>query len=200
MEQQATFGKTQYAQLKARKGDGRYLEKLALKMWLKQINEPVAFLALKWQSAADFTSHLRAYSLDLFNESLEHFGSNELELTETAVIENLLAQLPPSGTILVYVKKRYLARQIDQLAARQPALAESILALKDRIVDAGTIFVEGYLYDIKMNDNYSLASVRDSFCQSEFETLVNQQQRIWSEEELGSASLYLFYKFLQSIM
>lgn len=158
----------QYAQIMADKNGGLFYDKPALRTWLNDsIEYPLSYLDFEWETFA-FPPYqgMKPYDVLCFQYSLhieeeknaelihhEYLGTGDCRI---AFIEHLLADIPDTGTILVFNMDGAEKLRLKQLAKQFPAYSKQLLRLCDRMVDLSLPFSSGNFYHIDMEGLYSL--------------------------------------------
>lgn len=162
----------QYAQYWASK-NGAFIDRVAMKHWLSNIQFPVSYLDFEWdtfgippyESMACFDVLCFQYSLHI--ESSDHmlqhkdyFGTGDCR---KKFIENLLNDLPSEGTILVYNMNGGEKLRLVQLARQFPEYKKELESICDRMIDLSKPFEMGLYYDNRMRGHYSLKNLLGIF-------------------------------------
>ena len=164
--------KVQYAQIMASKNGGLFVDKIALKHFLDKLSSrPISFIDFEWDrylvpkyknmkpmDALCFEFAL--YYIDE-NSEMHHYtfvskGDCRLEFVET-----LIDKLPKSGPILAYNAVGAECLRLKELAQTFPEYHDELMNIIDRFYDLADPFMEGLVYDIRMQGNYSLKKLVD---------------------------------------
>lgn len=160
----------QYAQIMAAKNGSIFIDKNAVSTWIEdQIHYPISYLDFEWETYAvppyekmkPFDVLVFQYSLHIEEEHkpLTHYefiGENDCRI---AFIEQLLKDIPETGTILVYNMEGAEKLRLMQLARQFPQYEKQLVALCDRMVDLSLPFSTGNVYDLRMKGYYSLKTL-----------------------------------------
>lgn len=171
----------QYAQIMAAYKDGTYVDTAALRCWKKNhIQEPISYLDFEWETYAfppyegmkPFDVLTFQYSLHVEEDgSLRHVGFIGEQDCRKAFIEHLLANIPETGSIVVYNMEGAEKLRLVQLASQFPAYADRLRSLWERMVDLSLPFASGTVYDIRMAGYYSLKKLVPLFSHYHYEDL-----------------------------
>lgn len=163
--------KQQYAQVMASKLGGLYYDKIALNNWLTSNSKfPISFIDFEWDIYAippyDGMSPLEVlpfqYSIHVYQEDgqvshYEYIGDGDCR---KEFVENLLKDLPKSGTIFAYNAFSAEVLRLKTFAQEFPSYSEQINQVTNRFVDMALPFVKGFVYDVRMNGLYSLKAIQ----------------------------------------
>ncbi|MDD2592131.1 MAG: DUF2779 domain-containing protein [Erysipelotrichaceae bacterium] len=158
----------QYAQIMADRNGGLFVDKLNLSLWLKdQIIRPISFLDFEWDRYAvppyinmkPFDVLLFQYSLHILDDELTHKEYIGVEDCRKEFIESLLANLPKTGSIVVFNASGGEQLRLQELKQYFPEYEKQIDDVIDRIIDISIPFNLGMLYHIKMRGYYSLKKI-----------------------------------------
>ena len=162
------LSKQQYAQIMAHRNGGLFLDKAALRFWMKEhIVTPVSFLDFEWDTYAIPPYHKMApfqvlpfqYSLHVLEEELKHYEYIGFEDCREAFIKHLLSSLPKEGSILAYNAEGGEVLRLEELKRDFPAYAKEIEGIINRLVDISIPYSLGMVYSTKMRGNYSIKSI-----------------------------------------
>lgn len=141
-----------------------------VRKFLHDVSGPVAFLDFETIAAAiPLFDGTRPYQQVPFQFSLhcdegsgeyrhyEYLGDGRTD-PRPGLIKQLLALLPPTGSVLVYYMPFEKSR-LQELAESFPKYKKQLLAICDRLVDLIIPFRNRYVYDYKMNGSASIKSV-----------------------------------------
>lgn len=161
----------QYAQIMAAKQGGSYVDKVALRCWVKDhIQYPISYLDFEWETFAyppyqgmkPFDVLTFQYSLHVEQEPggpLTHTGYIGEGDCREAFLQDLLAHVPKQGVILVYNMEGAEKLRLRQLAEQFPSYASELQQLWERMVDLSLPFSTGNVYDSRMAGFYSLKTL-----------------------------------------
>lgn len=159
--------KVQYAQIMASKNGGVFVDKLALKNFLDSLsNRPISFIDFEWDRYL-VPPYINMRPLDVlcFEYALYYIDENGNMEHRTFVgtgdcrkefIEGLIEYLPKSGPILAYNAEGAEKLRLKELGDMFPEYKDFLDSVVDRFVDLATPFIEGIVYDVRMQGNYSL--------------------------------------------
>ena len=118
----------QYAQYMASKTNKPFMDRAALKVWMKQIQYPISYLDFEWDTFAippyenmkPFDVLCFQYSLHVETQdgNLKHYNFFESKDCRKHFIEQLIQDLPKTGTILVYNMEGAEKLRLKQLASQ----------------------------------------------------------------------------------
>ena len=112
------------------------------------------------------------YSLHIEEQQgLRHVGFIGEKDCRKEFIEHLLANLPKTGTILVYNMEGAEKLRLVQLAQQFPEYEERLRAVWERMVDLSLPFSTGNVYDIQMAGLYSLKKLVPVFSDYSYQDL-----------------------------
>lgn len=163
----------QYAQYMASLKQKPFMDKAALKVWNSKIQYPISYLDFEWDTFAippyknmkPFDVLCFQYSLHVESEdgSLKHYNFFESKDCRKHFIEQLIQQIPKTGSILVYNMEGAEKLRLLQLASQFEQYRESLEAICERMIDLSKPFEAGLYYDSKMRGHYSLKSILPVF-------------------------------------
>ncbi|MCI9312401.1 MAG: DUF2779 domain-containing protein [Erysipelotrichaceae bacterium] len=172
----------QYAQIMAARNGGFYVDRFALRNWLKQtFSDPISYLDFEWESYAippykgmrpfdvlvfQYSLHIEEKGKELRHE--EYIGEGDCRID---FIEHLLAAIPKTGTILVYNMEGAEKLRLIQLQAQFPQYKEQLNDLCERMVDLALPFVSGCIYDSRMRGYHSLKVLSKVFNDMDYQDL-----------------------------
>lgn len=157
----------QYSQILASKNGGEYVCKYGLRKWLERLdNRPISFIDFEWDTylvpqyegmkplnVLPFEFVL--YVLDEKGE-LNHYSFLGKGDSRREFAEGLIKYIPKTGPIVAYNAYGAECKRIEELADYFPELKEDLLKIKERFVDLAYPFIEGLLYDTRMQGDFSL--------------------------------------------
>ena len=164
--------RVQYAQIMASRNNGIFVDKIALKDWLKQFeNKQISFIDFEWDRYL-VPPYINMKSMDVlcFEFALYYYDTNGQLQHETFVgtkdcreefIIKLLECLPLDGPILAYNADGAEKIRLSELARMFPKYESELNKVIDRFVDLATPFVDGIIYDIRMRGDYTLKKLVD---------------------------------------
>lgn len=173
----------QYAQIMAAKGNGQYVDKGALRCWMKDhIQYPLSYLDFEWETFA-FPPYqgMKPFDVLAFQYSLHVEEQPHSELTHTGYIgcgdcreefvQNLIASIPKTGTILVYNMEGAEKLRLVQLSQQFPKYEKELRQIWERMVDLSLPFSTGNIYDVRMQGFYSLKTLVPIFSDYTYQDL-----------------------------
>lgn len=172
----------QYAQIMASKNGGLFMDKTALKNWLKNsLIYPLCYLDFEWETfAIPPYSALKPFDVVPFEYSLhieqadgsivhkEYVGIKDCR---KELIEHLLCDLPSCGSIVAYNGEGAEKIRLLELAEQFPQYQEELKQMAERIVDLSVPFINGLIYDIGMRGFYSLKVLLKVFTEQSYSDL-----------------------------
>jgi len=159
--------RVQYAQIMASKNGGLFIDKLALSEWIETINvRPISFVDFEWDRYLIPKYHgmkpmdvacfeFALYTLDEHGH-LQHRTFVGTQDCRREFIEGLLEYMPKTGPILAYNAEGAECLRLLELANIFPEYKQELENMVSRFVDLATPFLEGLIYDVRMNGNYTL--------------------------------------------
>ena len=175
----------QYAQIMAAKRQGLFVDKFALRGWLDKIEYPITYLDFEWQTYVyppyqgmkPFDVLVFQYSMHIEdeNETLRHeqyIGKGDCRIE---FIEDLIAKIPSTGTILVFNAQGAEVLRLQQLAMQFPQYEEQLRSIWERMLDLSLPFSCGLIYDVRMAGEYNLKKLLSLFSDLSYDELeINQ--------------------------
>ena len=129
----------QYAQYMASKTQKPFMDRAALQVWMKQIKYPISYLDFEWDTFAvppymnmkPFDVLCFQYSLhvETSDGNLTHYNFFESKDCRRHFIEQLIKDLPKTGTILVYNMEGAEKLRLKQLASQFEEYKEELDAI-----------------------------------------------------------------------
>ena len=163
----------QYAQYMASKTQKPFMDRAALQVWMKQIKYPISYLDFEWDTFAippyknmkPFDVLCFQYSLhvETSDGNLTHYNFFESKDCRRHFVEQLIKDLPKTGTILVYNMEGAEKLRLKQLASQFEEYREELESICSRMVDLSKPFEAGLYYNSKMRGHYSLKSILPVF-------------------------------------
>lgn len=160
--------RVQYAQIMADINKGLFVDKANLNLWLKDnIQYPLSFLDFEWDRYAippyknmkPFDVVLFQYSLHIYDQKLTHSEYIGIEDCRYELLTRLLADLPKTGSIIVFNASGGEELRLRELQAYYPQHHDEIEAIIKRIVDFSIPFNLGMVYHVDMAGSYSLKKI-----------------------------------------
>ncbi|MFV0381658.1 MAG: DUF2779 domain-containing protein [Breznakia sp.] len=172
----------QYAQYMAARSDKCFFDQPALHKFVSDIQYPISYLDFEWETFAfPPYANMKPYDVLVFQYSLhiEHQHQQALlhkeflgkEDCRVAFIEQLLADIPKTGSILCFNVEGAEKLRLCQLAKQYPQYAKQLQAIWERMVDLAIPFSSGLIYDNKMAGSYSLKKLVSIFTDYSYEDL-----------------------------
>lgn len=157
----------QFAQIKAAKQGGLYIDYFGLKTWLEgTLKYPYCFLDFEWETYAvppyegmkSYQVLPFQYSLHILQEdgTLTHQEFLGVQDCRQEFIERLLADLPKKGSVIAYNAEGAEKLRIKELATYMPTRSRDLMKIHNRMVDLSFPFQIGMVYDTRMRGYYSL--------------------------------------------
>lgn len=164
--------KVQYAQIMADKNGGIFIDKPALKHFLDKLSiRPISFIDFEWDSfLIPPYKGMKPLGVLCFEYALYYIDENGTIEHRTFVgthdcrkefIDGLKMHLPKEGPILAYNAEGAEKLRLKELADIYPEDKDFLEGIIDRFVDLATPFIEGMVYDIRMQGNYTLKKLVD---------------------------------------
>lgn len=159
----------QYAQVMADRNGGLFVDRNALKTWLKRIHYPVACLDFEWERfAVPPYRGMRPYDVLPFEYSL-HILEKDGSMRHTIflstrddrldMVQALLRDVPRRGTVLAYNAEGAEKKRIAEFAQVFPKYAQGLRVINERMEDLQLPFLSGTVYDVRMNGSWSLKAI-----------------------------------------
>lgn len=164
--------RVQYAQVMASRNGGLFVDSLALKEWLDELSpRPISFIDFEWDRYL-VPTYYGMHPLDVvcFEFALYYIDENGNMEHRTFVgtgdcrrefVEGLIEYLPKSGPILAYNAQGAECLRLEELSEIFPEYRYELLSIVSRFVDLATPFIEGLVYDTRMEGNYTLKKLVD---------------------------------------
>ena len=157
----------QYAQIMASRKNGLFIDKIALKAWLDKISiRPISFIDFEWDRyLVPEYKNMKPMDVVCFEFALYYIDENGHMEHRTFVgkgdcrkefVEGLIEYLPKSGPILAYNAIGAECLRLKELSEIFPEYKDELESIIDRFVDLAYPFVEGLIYDVRMNGDFSL--------------------------------------------
>ena len=164
--------RVQYAQVVASKNGGLFIDKLALGDFIDKLSvRPISFIDFEWDRYL-VPPYINMKPLDVlcFEFALYYIDENGKMEHRTFVgtgdcrkefIEAMIMYLPKSGPILAYNAEGAEKLRLKELGDMYPEHKEYLDSVIDRFVDLATPFIDGMIYDTRMQGNYTLKKLVD---------------------------------------
>lgn len=162
----------QYAQIMASKNNGLFIDKLALKNWLDKISvRPISFIDFEWDRYL-IPKYEKMKPLDVLcfeyalyyideNGKMEHRTFVQTGDCRKEFVESMIRDLPSTGPILAYNAQGAECLRLLELGEMYPEYKQQLDDIVSRFVDLATPFLEGLIYDVRMEGNYTLKKLVD---------------------------------------
>jgi len=162
--------KIQYQQIKASQNGGLSFDKLALKMWLKQLeNTVITFIDFEWETyAIPKYNGLKPYDVVCFQYSMdilykdntkehhEYIGQGD---TRLQFVKRLIHDTPKNSVIVAYNATGAEKIRLKELTEQLPEYKDELLDINSRMIDISVPFVNGMVYELNMRGSYTLKAV-----------------------------------------
>ena len=193
----------QYAQIMAAQNKGMFIDKSALKIWIKnRITYPITYLDFEWETYVyppykgmkPYDVLVFQYSMDIEKKHQGNLHHEEYIGTKDCrreFIENLLSKIPKSGSIMVFNAVGAEKLRLQQLAQQFPEYKKQLQAVWERMVDLSIPFSSGNIYDIRMAGAYSLKKLVTLFSDFKYSDLEisHGMEAVKNWRDLGDESL-----------
>lgn len=164
--------RVQYAQIMASKNGGLFIDKLALGKWLEKINiRPISFIDFEWDRyLVPPYSKMKPMDVLCFEFALYYIDESGHMEHKTFVgkkdcrkefVEELIKNLPKEGPVLAYNAEGAECLRLKELSEIYPEYRDELYSINDRFIDLATPFIEGLIYDTRMQGNYTLKKLVD---------------------------------------
>ena len=164
--------RVQYAQIMASKNNGLFIDKLALSHWLNDLNKrPISFIDFEWdryllpvyvgmKSMDVVCFEFALYTLNEKGE-IEHHTYMGTGDCRKEFIEKLIEYLPENGPIVAYNAEGAECLRLKELGDIYPDYKEKLDKINERFIDLAVPFIEGLIYDTRMQGNFTLKKLVD---------------------------------------
>ena len=190
--------KVQYAQIMASRNNGVFVDRYPLKLWLEKLSErPISFIDFEWdcyllpvyekmKPLDDVCFEFALYYIDEKGH-MEHRTFVSTGDCRKEFIEALLEYLPEKGPILAYNAQGAECLRLLELAQMFPEYEEKLEAIVARFHDLAMPFIEGLVYDIRMQGNYSLKKLVDICSDYSYQDLdiYDGMEAVYSWRDIG---------------
>lgn len=163
----------QYAQIQAARKPDLFLDRPAVECWMETLQSPISYLDFEWETFAlppyermqPFDVLCFQYSLHVETEdgSLAHSSFFSTGDCRRAFIEHLLADLPESGSIMVFNMEGAEKLRLMQLADQFEEYRQPLEAVCERMVDLSLPFENGACYLLAQRGKSSLKTLLPLF-------------------------------------
>ena len=159
----------QYAQIMADRCGGLYCDRNALSAWFGDVTFPVSFIDFEWECFAippyrgmkPYDVLVFEYSLHILDEdgTVDHKVFLSVHDDRRRFVEEMLKDIPETGTIFAYNAEGAEQIRIRELAGLFPEYADGLNAVNARMKDLQAPFVCGYVYDTRMRGVWTLKRI-----------------------------------------
>ncbi len=202
----------QYAQIQADINGGVFVDKHALKGWLKNIRYPIAFLDFEWDTYAippyygmkPYDVLCFEYSIHILNEdgSIDHHEYVGTKDCRQKLIENMINDIGKHGSIIAYNANGAEKIRLQEMIAQFPQYANELWHIYYRMEDLQQPFMLGMVYNTKMRGTYSLKTLMSILDEKAYKSLDIHQgmeavfnwRQIDNEEDINSEEIMLHLK------
>lgn len=156
----------QYAQIMASRMGGLFVDEIALKTWLSNIEFPITFLDFEWETYAippfkgmkpydvlPFEYSIHILQKDGSMEHKEYIGTKDCRLE---LVEHLIHDVPHLGTVVAFNAEGAEKIRLKEMWMQCPQAEKELKSIYDRMVDLSFPFALGMVYDVRMKGFYSL--------------------------------------------
>ena len=159
--------KQQYAQISADRNEEKlFVDRIALRSWLSQIEFPITFLDFEWERfAIPPYEGMRPYDVLPFEYSI-HILEADGTVTRKDYLSihddrrdmavHLIEDIPSEGTVMAYNAAGAEMIRIREMAETFPELSEELIKINERMEDLQLLFDTGVVYDVRMRGFWSL--------------------------------------------
>lgn len=165
-----TGDRVQYAQIMAARSGGEFVDRLALKNWIKSLQPPFSFLDFEWDLYAIPPYHgLKPMEVLPFQFSLHMYHDQQVEHEQFLgvgdcredFIRKLLTTIPEEGTIFAYNADGAEKLRLLELARQFPKYEEALISIADRLIDLAIPFFLGLYYNLEFKGAFTLKRVTE---------------------------------------
>lgn len=163
----------QYSQILAARNGGVFIDQKAMEEWLSKIEYPISYLDFEWDTyALPPYVGMKPFDVLCFQYSL-HIEKENGQLEQSVYfstgdcrkdfIEQLLKNIPPKGSIMVFNMEGAEKLRLMQLASQFEEYRPALEALCTRMVDLSLPFEQGAWYDLRQRGKSSLKTLLPLF-------------------------------------
>ncbi len=159
----------QYAEIMADRKNGLFIDRMAVKTWLRSVSYPVTFLDFEWERyAIPPYDGMKPYDVLPFEYSVHVLHENgdvshnvflSVHDDRQELIESMLKDIPGQGTVMAYNAEGAEMIRISEMAEQFPQYARQLLDINSRMKDMQVPFVSGMVYDTRMAGVWSLKKI-----------------------------------------
>ena len=163
--------RVQYAQIMASKNNGLFVDKSALREWFSLIDEDnISYVDFEWDRyLIPPYNNMKPMDVLCFEFALYYKDHGKLEHRtfvgkgdcRKEFIESLINYLPKKGPILAYNADGAEKLRLKELGLMYPEYKTSLDEINERFIDLATPFIEGLVYDVRMEGNFTLKKLVD---------------------------------------
>lgn len=164
--------KVQYAQIMASRNGGLFIDRYPLIQWLNRIEKrPISFIDFEWDRyLVPIYERMRPMDVVCFEFALYYIDENGKMEHRTFLgtgdcrrefVEALFEYLPQEGPILAYNAWGAECLRLTELGEMFPEYKERLEAINARFYDLAEPFLEGLIYDVRMQGNFTLKKLVD---------------------------------------
>ncbi len=171
----------QFAQYMAATNQSLYIDYDAVLAFVSQISYPLSYLDFEWETFAfppykgmkPYDALAFQYSLHIENANhelvhLEYLGAKDCR---KEFVQQLIKDIPTSGSILCYNVEGAEKLRLRQLAKLYPEYADALKQIWERMIDLSIPFARGLIYDNRMAGMYSLKKLVEIFTDYDYHDL-----------------------------
>lgn len=162
----------QYAQVMASRNGGLFIDRYPLIEWLNSVSDrPISFIDFEWDRyLIPIYPKMKPMDVVCFEFALYYIDETGKMEHRTFVgtgdcrrefVEALFEYLPEEGPILAYNADGAECLRLAELGEVFPEYKEKLDKIIDRFHDLAMPFLEGLVYDIRMQGNYTLKKLVD---------------------------------------
>lgn len=159
--------RVQYAQIRASKNGGLFVDKYNLKKWLDKLEKkPLSYIDFEWDrylipayegmKPLDVIPFEYVLYIDDGSEELIHKTFISSGDCRKKFVRSLINDLPKDGYILAYNASGAEVLRLKELSRLYPEYKDELDSIINRFVDLAIPFIDGLVYDTRMAGVYSL--------------------------------------------
>ncbi len=164
--------KVQYAQIMASRNGGLFIDRYPLTRWLNRVSgRPISFIDFEWdrylvpvyKGMKPMDVVCFEFALYYIDEAghMEHrtfLGTGDCR---REFVEALFEYLPDSGPVLAYNAWGAECLRLTELGEMFPEYRDRLESINERFFDLAEPFLEGMIYDVRMQGNFTLKKLVD---------------------------------------